>query len=98
MTIEVRRTFHTNGRVKREFHLNSQGQKHGMDKCWRVDGNVLCEISYRYDLTHGMVKWFYRNGQPENEASWHEGKLHGISKGWNDKGSLLRIGYHRLRR
>ena len=60
---------------------------------WRSrgsDGTVyLSEIhSMKDGLPHGFTWWINRNKTIWNESHWHEGKLHGIERRWNNYGDL----------
>lgn len=72
MKAETRRTYHTNGNIKKETpYIN--GLREGTVKEFYQTGIIQTEVDYSLDKISGKVKTYYNDGSLESVESYSEG-------------------------
>ncbi len=51
-------------------------------------GKIFREAVYADDLLDGEEKKYFENGKPQSFNHYRQGKLHGLSRTWNEAGVL----------
>ena len=65
------------------------GQRHGLDRLWHLNGQLWHESYWKNGQEHGLSREWYSNGQLDHEHYWKNGERHGLSRGWYQNGKLV---------
>lgn len=74
--------------VKCSAFYELDGERVGL-RCWDEDGTLTIEYQMRGGIMHGHFRTFWENGQVNEEATYVDGKEHGVTKQYNANGALI---------
>jgi len=80
-------TYHKNGKLKTDVHLDSSRRYHGEAKKYYENGQLKSLITY----DHGVIqhaKQYHQNGNLEMEFPYQNAKKHGLRKKYWENGKL----------
>jgi hypothetical protein len=78
----VKEEFYPNGELKRRTNYQSKddgGKKHGLNRTWWDNGQLMSEMTYKNGKEHGLIRLWDENGQLELETCTSNGEYVGMS-------------------
>ncbi len=78
--------------LERETPYNTC-KRHGVEKVYNKQGNLIYAITYRNGLKEGEVKGYYQNGKIKYEVTYHADKVAEVGYVYDAKGKRERIDY-----
>jgi antitoxin component YwqK of YwqJK toxin-antitoxin module len=70
------------------YHILPNKTKHGTEKIWNDQGNIICLCNYIDGNLHGSFERWNNQGRLIYLAYYTNDKLHGTRKEWDDQGRL----------
>jgi hypothetical protein len=80
-------TYHSNGKLRTDVHLDSSGRYHGEAKKFYESGQLKSQTTYQ----HGVIQYakqYHENGNLEMEFPYKNGKKNGLRKKYWENGQL----------
>lgn len=87
---KVEKEYYYNGKLKKEYQVNSNGVKNGYYKSYGTNGVLYESSNYKNGEKHGTLTYFFVDNNPGkvNEIiNFVDGKRHGEYKKWNFAGT-----------
>ena len=70
-------------------YILKNGQKHGLNRRWHENGQLMYECPWKNGQKHGCDRAWYQNGQLKYEGTWKNGQEHGKIRWWSENGQLM---------
>src|SRR5580700_6754867 len=61
----------------------------GTCKVWDEQGNLSAAFTYEKGLLQSQANYYFLNGKPQKIIPYHQGKIHGISQVFDEKGNVV---------
>ncbi|NTU80110.1 MAG: hypothetical protein HGA45_12010 [Chloroflexales bacterium] len=74
--------------MKRTAFYELDGAGVGL-RCWSEDGSLAMEYGMRGGVRHGPFRTYWENGQASEEATYVDGKEHGLTRQYDAEGALI---------
>lgn len=74
--------------AKRTAFYERDGERVGF-RCWNEDGSLAMEYGVRGGVMHGPFRTYWDNGQISEEATYVDGKEHGVTRQYDADGALI---------
>jgi hypothetical protein len=74
--------------LTRSAFYELDGERVGF-RCWHEDGSLAMEYVLRGGVMHGPYRTFWDSGQVHEEATYVDGKEHGVTRQYDDAGALI---------
>ena len=90
MSEGILKVFYKNGSLAKEVIVSYHEENvNAVEKIYSTKGNLIKEVKYENNLPNGLLREYYPNGMIKVEENFKDGKRHGISRTYNQKGKLL---------
>jgi antitoxin component YwqK of YwqJK toxin-antitoxin module len=82
------KSHYDSGELKAEWHINGQGQKHGIEKQFHASGELKGLIKWQEDQMDSAATYYWKNGNPRKRVEYKMGSPFGTTAWFFENGKV----------